>query len=133
MFEFLCLKNYPVEICLEKHKMGLMYNPLQIKPQRQHLSMFFCDSQEMFYEKQDSANASPGPTGLVFTSFSLPLCASQRWDVQSFLVADWSVRFEGKTLFWKLAQACLGAGWFGNPGRNVEISYCKISFAISNE
>lgn len=122
-----------MKICLEKHKMGLMYNPLQIKPQKQHLSMRFCDSQEMFSEQQDSANASPGPAGLIFNSFSLPLCAPQRWDVQSFLVADWDGRPEGKTLFWKLVQACLGAGWFRNPGRNVEISYCKITFAISNE
>ena len=108
--------------------MGLMYNQLQIKLQKQHLSMRFCDSQEM-----DFANTLPGPAGLVFTSFSLPLCAPQRWDVQSFLVADWDGRPEGRTLFWKLAQACLGAGWFRNPGRNVEISYCKIAFAISNE
>lgn len=61
--------------------MGLMYNPLQIKPQKQHLSMRFYDLQEMFPEQQDSANASPEPAGLVFTSFSLPLCAPQRWDV----------------------------------------------------
>lgn len=48
VFKFLCLKNYPVEMCLEKHKMGFMYNPLQSKPQRPCLSVSFRDSQEMF-------------------------------------------------------------------------------------
>lgn len=105
MFEFLCLRNDPVEIFVEKHKVGLMYNPLQIKPQRPYRSMSFCDSQEMFWEKQDSANIPPGPTGLVFTSIALPLVPHTGVDVQSFLVADWEVRLEEKTLF---LETCSG-------------------------
>lgn len=65
--------------------MGLMHNPLQIKLQPSDLetsglclSVSLRDLQEMFWEKQDSENLSPGSTGLVFTSFSLPFCAPRR-------------------------------------------------------
>lgn len=126
---FLCLKK--VEVFLGKHKMGFMYNPLQIRHQRPCLSMSFYDLRSVFWEKWCSENASPVPTGLAFTSLHSLL--HRGIDMQNFLMVDWKVGLKEEPCFWKLARACSGPGWFRSPERNVEISHCKRAVAISNE